>query len=68
MQKSGSMLVEERTFPLLRIKSWKTNNFWCEMMIFEKLFQLLIIKRMLVISKTENIWLVTQDNFIRISQ
>jgi hypothetical protein len=67
MQKSGSML-EERTFPLLRIKSWKTNNFWCEMMIFEKLFQLLIIKRMLVISKTENIWLVTQDNFIRISQ
>ena len=67
MQKSGSML-EERTFPLLGIKSWKTNNFWCEIMIFEKLLQLLIVKRMLVISKTENIWLVTQDNFIRISQ
>lgn len=33
-------------------------------MIFEKCFQFLIIKRILIISETENIWIMCQNDFI----
>lgn len=65
MQKNGSRL-EKRTLPLLGIKCRKANYLRGQVMFFEKYFQFFIIKRALIISKTEDIWLVRENNLIRI--